>query len=126
MIKWTKIYYYYYYYYCCCCSKDLSMTMPCVGHEHFVAVLGWNLGIVSVQVILPTGHKDEIGERYIKSLTKTDKVPFGDRSQVRRLVDTYEFILREDVNRGGSARRLCLIAPRWLDLAACVLLFASL
>jgi len=46
-----KIYYYYYY-----CSKDLSMAMPCLGHEHFVAVRVWNLGIVRVQVILPTGH----------------------------------------------------------------------
>jgi hypothetical protein len=50
--------------------------MPCGEHGRFVAVLGWNLGIVSVQVILPTGHRDEIAERYIKSLTKTDKVPF--------------------------------------------------
>ena len=50
--------------------------MPCGEHGRFVAVLGWNLGIVSVQVILFTGHRDEIGERFIKLLTKTDNVPF--------------------------------------------------
>ena len=50
--------------------------MPCGGHERFVAVIGWNVGVVSVHVILPTGRRDEIGGRFIKSLTKTDKVPF--------------------------------------------------
>lgn len=106
--------------------------MPCGECGRFVSFLGWNLGIVSVQVILTTGHRNEIGERFIK---EERFIIFDEDRQSTNLVivlrlgvscDTYLYIVREDVNRGGSARRLCLGAPFWPDFAACDLLFARL
>jgi hypothetical protein len=102
--------------------------MSCVEYVRFDAFLGWSMvewfKIVSVQVVLPTGHTDQTVEKihkYFDEDRQSTILVIAARLGVS--CGTQLLILREDVNIGGSPPSLCLGLPCWPDLVACDLFF---